>query len=135
MQNQSFVEAYFLLPPKATGRDIDVQITTTHLRVEYEGAPLLAGELYLEVKADDSTWLLSDGILTVSLLKRNRRGHYQNGTNNSHTYWRSLVKSETHPQAVLAIEAVPDKYYFCEFDKDDQKDAHAIRTGGSSRRR
>lgn len=123
-----------MLPPNATGRDVDVQITSTHLRVEYEGAPLLAGELYRDVKADDSTWLLSEGIITVNLLKRNRRGHYANGTNNSHTYWRSLIKCETHPQAVLPIDAPPDKYYFCEYDKDDQRDAHTSRSGGSTRR-
>ena len=113
---------------------MDVEITSTHLRVEYEGAPLLAGELYRDVKADDSTWLLSEGIITVNLLKRNRRGHYANGTNNSHTYWRSLIKCETHPQAVLPIDAPPANYYFCEYDKDDQRDAHTSRSGGSTRR-
>ena len=104
------------------------------LRVEHEGAPLLSGELFAEIKVDDSTWLLSGGILTVSLLKSNRRGHYKKGTNNADTFWRSLVTNETNEGAVLAIEHVPKKYFFCEYDKEDEAGTHrAIRAGDKRR--
>ena len=134
VQNQSYVEAHFLLPPRATARDVDVRIEPRFLRVEHEGAPLLSGELFDEIKVDDSTWLLTGGILTVSLLKSNRRGHYKKGTNNADTYWRSLVTNETNESAVLPIEHVPKKYFFCEYDKEDAAGEHrAIRAGDKRR--
>lgn len=50
----------------------------------------LKGQLWAEVKVEDSTWYVQDGLLSMQLLKRNRRGHYANGSNNAETFWMSV---------------------------------------------
>lgn len=50
----------------------------------------LKGQLRAEIKVEDSTWYVQDGLLSVQLLKRNRRGHYANGSNNAETFWMSV---------------------------------------------
>ena len=50
----------------------------------------LRGPLYASIKVEESTWYVQDGLLTVQLLKRNRRGHYANGTSNADTFWMSV---------------------------------------------
>ena len=50
----------------------------------------LRGLLYASIKVEESTWYVQDGLLTVQLLKRNRRGHYANGTSNADTFWMSV---------------------------------------------
>ena len=50
----------------------------------------LRGPLYASIKVEESTWYVQDRLLTVQLLKRNRRGHYANGTSNADTFWMSV---------------------------------------------
>ena len=50
----------------------------------------LRGPLYAGIKVEESTWYVQDGLLTVQLLKRNRRGHYANGSSNADTFWMSV---------------------------------------------
>ena len=50
----------------------------------------LRGLLYASIKVEDSTWYVQDGLLSVQLLKRNRRGHYANGSSNADTFWMSV---------------------------------------------
>lgn len=50
----------------------------------------LRGQLYASIKVEDSTWYVQDGLLSVQLLKRNRRGHYANGSTNADTFWMSV---------------------------------------------
>jgi hypothetical protein len=53
---------------------------------------MLTGELFAPIKAEASTWLISDGILELSLLKRNRRGNYENGCSNADTFWFGVLR-------------------------------------------
>ena len=58
------------------------------------GEDVIRGELYAPIKAEASTWLIADGVLELSLLKRNRRGNYENGSNNAETFWFSVVRED-----------------------------------------
>ena len=51
----------------------------------------LRGPLYASIKVEESTWYVQDRLLTVQLLKRNRRGHYANGSSNADTFWMSVI--------------------------------------------
>ncbi|GEM12100.1 nuclear movement protein nudC [Rhodotorula toruloides] len=59
------------VPPGTRGKQLDVQIKKKHIRVGLKGQePVLEGELYSEVKVDESTWTLDDSSeLTLSLEK------------------------------------------------------------------
>ncbi len=50
----------------------------------------LKGQLFADIKVEESTWYVQDSLLSVQLLKRNRRGHYANGSNNAGTFWKSV---------------------------------------------
>ena len=55
--------------------------------------PVLRGVLFSRVKVDESTWFLEGRVLTLVLLKYNRRGFYQDGATNADTFWKSVLKS------------------------------------------
>ncbi|BGO88388.1 hypothetical protein NBRC10512_007269 [Rhodotorula toruloides] len=59
------------VPPGTRGKQLDVQIKKKHVRVGLKGLePVLEGELFREVKVDESTWTLDDSSeLTLSLEK------------------------------------------------------------------
>lgn len=114
-QNQSHVEVYVPLPGGMPASKISVLVQPTTLIVEMDERPVLKGALYREVKADESTWYIQDGVLELILLKRNRRGNYADGTTNADTFWRSLLKTAPDSE-VLQIKYPPSNYYwsFCE---------------------
>lgn len=71
---------------------------------------LWGGELFQEIKVDESTWLIRDSILELTLLKRSRRGYYANGHTNADTFWYSLFKDATSDETVDST-IVPAAYY------------------------
>ena len=60
-----------------------MELGPSAIKVEAEGRVLLGGRLWREIMAEDSTWTVSEGVLELSLLKRNRRGNYQDGKTNA----------------------------------------------------
>ena len=65
-----------------------VELTPTVLKISVGGDRLLGGALSAEIKQDESSWQISDGVLELTLLKRSRRGNYANGHTNANTFWR-----------------------------------------------
>ncbi|KAK9834005.1 hypothetical protein WJX81_002377 [Elliptochloris bilobata] len=79
-QNQSHVE-------------VVVQLTPSTLRVRLGDVVAMAGALWSQIKCEESTWLIQDGLLQLYMLKRNRRGAYTDGATNADTFWpaQSLI--------------------------------------------
>ena len=50
-----------------------MSISPDALEVVVNRVPVLRGELHSRIKAEDSLWLLEDGLLHILLLKCNRR--------------------------------------------------------------
>lgn len=73
------------LPPGSRGRDCDVRITRGTLHAGIKGQPpVLDGELFAPVHADDSLWSVVDGkLLEISLQKVDGM-----------QWWRAVVKGE-----------------------------------------
>ncbi|BDA41536.1 hypothetical protein COCOBI_02-3170 [Coccomyxa sp. Obi] len=89
-QNQSYVEALFLIPENVTSKQVKVHMAPSTVEVQIGERIILQGSWYGEIKQEDSTWYIQDGILHMQLLKRNRRGNYANSSTNADTYWKSV---------------------------------------------
>jgi CS domain len=110
-QSQSHVEIFLPLPENITASKVSVTIKPGHIAIEFDERPILKGQLYKEIKADESTWYIQDRVLEIVLLKRNRKGNYQDGTTNADTFWKSVVKNAPEKE-VLALEHPPTSYYW-----------------------
>ncbi len=82
-QDQSHVELFVPLPEGLPASRVSVALTTSRIRVLVDDRPVVAGQLYREIKADESAWYVQDGVLEVVMLKRCRRGHYGAGKTNA----------------------------------------------------
>lgn len=114
-QNQSQVEIFIPLPEGTAHRHLQVTLTTSTIAVTVHERPVLRGKLFREIKAEESTWYIQDGVLEMILLKRNRKGHYERGTTNADTFWRSIVQSAPDTES-LPLYYPPTSYYwsYCE---------------------
>ena len=110
-QNQSHVEIFLPLPENISASKITVKIKPSHIAIEFDERPMLKGQLYRDIKADESTWYVQDRVLDIVLLKRNRKGNYQDGTTNADTFWKSILKNAAEGE-VLALEHPPTAYYW-----------------------
>ena len=79
-QTQAQVTIFVRLPPSLVfpaatlAKLVKVTLLPNHLSVCVNGALLMGGDLCKEIKCDESTWFVADGILEITLLKRYRRG-------------------------------------------------------------
>lgn len=119
-QNQTYVEIYIPLSDtiESTSK-IGVDLKPGYISVEINERPFLRGQLCREIKAEDSTWYVQDGVLEIILLKYSRRGQYANGETNADTFWRSVLKSAQEPER-LQLENPPSKYYTSYYELDGQ---------------
>ena len=93
-QTQTYVEVFVPLPATCVvATDVSVNLTSTFVSVRVRGEPVVEGELHSPIKAEASTWVVVDGVLEMSLLKRNRRGNYDDGCTNADTFWYSVCLS------------------------------------------
>ena len=76
------------LPLRTLLMQVRVEMKPCFLQIMVDGDRLLGGVLWAEIKAEDSTWQISSGVLEFVLLKRSRRGNYANGHTNADTFWR-----------------------------------------------
>ncbi len=68
-------------------------------------------------------------MLEIQLLKRNRRGFYQNGCTNADTFWFSLLAGRTGRER-LAVEYPPADYYKTDWERAGVMDTHRVKRRG-----
>ena len=116
-QNQSYVEIYYRLPTNARTHRVNVDLEPQRLSIEIEGEKVLHGTLFAPIKKDMSTWIIQDGVVEITLLKRYRRGLYERGKTNADTFWRSIFLGAPE-QETLQVEYPPSTYYATEYEKE-----------------
>ena len=94
-----------------------MQYSPDKLLIQLGEKVILSGQLYSQIKEEDSMWLLEDRILHLTMLKRNRRGNYANNCSNADTFWRAVAKNAP-PLEQLSLTHPPDKYYALPFEDD-----------------
>ncbi|KAG2496941.1 hypothetical protein HYH03_004947 [Edaphochlamys debaryana] len=119
-QTQSHVHVFLRLPEGLPGACLGLDLTPQRLAIAAGPgqAPLLEGRLYAEIKAELSTWFVDDGVLTLQLLKRCRRGSYAPGATNADTWWRSLWADQPQGETIQRRHP-PTAYYWTEYEEDD----------------
>lgn len=122
-QNQSWVEAFFLVPKGISSSDITVVIQARHLLVEIGERRVVDADLCAMIKPEDSTWLLDDRVISISMLKVNRRDNYADGCTNADTWWKSLTTSDP---TTLQLQYPPNEYYSTTYDKAEAE-PHRLR--------
>lgn len=112
-QNQSHVEMFVALPEHVkSASKVSVTLKPNFISVEIDEKCLLKGTLYKQIKVEESTWYVHEGVLEISMLKRSRRGQYADGETNADTYWKSVIANPSERE-VLKIDTTPSKYYWC----------------------
>lgn len=120
-QNQTYVEIYILLPyTDSIASKVVVELKPGHISVEINERPFLRGPLYREIKAEDSTWYIQDGVLEITLLKYSRRGQYANGETNADTFWKSVLKTAQETE-IICLQHPPSNYYTSYYEVDGQQ--------------
>jgi hypothetical protein len=99
---------------------MQVKVTTSpkEMTIFLDGLVMMGGELAREIKEEDSTWQIQDGLLEVTMLKKNRRGHYLSGTTNMDTFWYSVWKKAA-PAELLGLKVPPVAYYNSRIEPED----------------
>ena len=89
---------------------VHVSLEPRYLHIQCGDRIILSGPLYNDIKEEDSTWTMEDGILHVHMLKRNRRGNYANKCTNADTFWYAVTRTAASPEQ-LQLEYPPAAYY------------------------
>jgi hypothetical protein len=86
-QNDSEVVVFVPVPAGTTGKQVRVDISTNTVHISLRGQPpVVVGDLYKPIKADDSTWSLEDKcLIVVTLAKSNLKFE---------EWWPHIVTSE-----------------------------------------
>lgn len=131
-QSQSHVEIFLPLPDGLSSSKVSVVLQPQYIAVEFDEKPKLKGQLYRAIKADESTWYCQDGVLEILMLKRNRKGNYENRTTNADTFWRSVLQSAPERE-VLAFEHPPTAYYWAPHEEiDSEKEIKRLTSRGGA---
>lgn len=130
-QNQSFVEVFVRLPRGCAKKDVRVEISATTLDVRVREERVIDGALRATVKAELSTWVIVDDVLEIVLLKKNRRGHYDNGCTNADTYWRTLLAESADATTPALPLHAPTAYYDSEYEIERDMGNHARRSSNA----
>jgi len=125
-QTQSHVEIFVPLPDGMSASKVSVTVSPTRLSILFDERPILKGTLYRDVKAEESTWYIQDGVLEVLLLKRSRRGHYAGRDSNADTFWVSVVKGAPEGET-LALQHPPTSYYWSPLEDEEGETQHPVR--------
>eukprot|EP00205_Picochlorum_sp_RCC944_P001663 CAMPEP_0182608080 /NCGR_PEP_ID=MMETSP1330-20130603/2602_1 /TAXON_ID=464278 /ORGANISM="Picochlorum sp., Strain RCC944" /LENGTH=345 /DNA_ID=CAMNT_0024826781 /DNA_START=49 /DNA_END=1086 /DNA_ORIENTATION=+ len=139
-QSQAYVEIFVKLPVMTASRRVEVRMEPTFMAITINGGDVVMhGDLYREIKQDESTWFINDGILEICLLKRYRRGlTYMKGETNANTYWYSIFKDAKEDQ-MLQLKFPPTSYYNTEWQIEEvpeeykQQTRRRIGYGGKSK--
>lgn len=85
-QTLSDVEARVAIPPGTRGRDLDVKVTATHLRIALKrtGEVLVDDDFHAKIHSDDALWTIEDGDTVVLTFDKM----------NQMEWWSRLLKGE-----------------------------------------
>ena len=86
---------------------VQIELQPARISIVIGSHAILTGQLFAKIKCEESTWYISEGVATLTLLKANRRGNYADGCNNAHTFWRALLKSEPQNQTLKVRHRTP----------------------------
>lgn len=123
-QSQSHVEVFLPLPDGIPTNKAIVSIKPRHISVEFDEKPLLCGTLYRDIKVEESTWYIQDGMMEIILMKRSRRDNYADGESNADTFWKSVL-AKTIESHTLQIEHPPLVYYWS-FYEEERGHSHRV---------
>ncbi|MEW5300926.1 MAG: hypothetical protein WDW36_003817 [Sanguina aurantia] len=118
-QNQSHVELFVLVPPNVPSHQVRVTLQEQHLCVGFSSQDNhMNGTLFHAIRPGDSTWFIDGGVLHIIMLKRSRRGHYDEGNTNASTFWFSMWAHRPAGET-LQIQHPPTGYYWSQYEEDD----------------
>jgi hypothetical protein len=66
------------------------------------------------------------------LLKRYRKGHYEDGKTNSDTFWFGIFR-KGRPEESIELEHPPSKYYSSHWEKEEHRPMSKIMGKSSNR--
>lgn len=118
-QNQSQVEIFVQIPVGTNSKAVQVDLQSNYLSVSVGDELYMKGDLYAPIKVDMSTWLIHDNILEFVLLKRYRKGYYEDGKTNADTFWFSIFRKSSKLET-LNLEYPPNHYYSSHVEKTDK---------------
>ncbi|KAL3132324.1 hypothetical protein ABBQ32_008902 [Trebouxia sp. C0010 RCD-2024] len=133
-QTQTEISVFVQLPEQTRRHEVVVELTPSRLLIKLGAKLILNGQLYSDIKKEDSMWLLADRILHLTMLKRNRRGNYASQCTNADTFWKSVMKHAPQQERLEAAYP-PSRYYALAIEDDvSSSQQHTMVVAGSQRK-